>query len=219
MLSSMYKTVLMLCLMLVCLAVETKAQEPPNASTNNTANAISPAKRELIKELLSLTGDQKTVEAVVNSMLDQNEKDMEAMLARTDKNSPLSPAEQETFKRDVRATTARLTGRFRELFTKRVNFMQVIDDISLPIYDKYFSESELRDLITFYKTPTGRKTIAIYPQLFTETMTKTSEVLTPKIRKIIDEIMAEEKAELDKLVRPIPAPTAPARTKKRRRRS
>lgn len=216
MLSSMYKTLLVLCLMLVCFAFETKAQEP--ASTNN-ANAISPAKRELIKELLSLTGDQKTVEAVVNSMLDQNEKDMEAMLARTDRDSPLSPAEREAFKRDMRATTARLTRRFRELFSQRVNFMQVIDDISLPIYDKYFSESELRDLITFYKTPTGRKTIEIYPQLFTETMTKTSEVLLPKVRKIMDEIMAEEKAELDKLVQPLTAPTPPARTKKRRRRS
>ncbi len=212
MLSHMWKAGLVLCLLLMGFGVETKAQEPAAATT--TTSTISPAKRELIKELIALTGDQQTAEAVVNSMLDQNEKDMEEMIARMlQDGSPLTPSEQVTFQQKMREQSARMSKRFRELFSQRVNFSQLMDDISYPIYDKFFNESELRDLIEFYKTPTGRKTIKVYPQLFTESMTMTSEMLRPKIRQIMDEIMEEEKPRLKYETPP------PPKTKRRRRRS
>lgn len=220
MLSHLIKTGLALCLMVAGFAAETKAQETAATPTTITASAgISPTKRELIKELLLLTGDQKSTEAIVNSMLDQNEKDMAAMVDQAiDEDSPLTPDEQQALQRERRERLVRVNRRFRELFNQRVNFAQLMDEISYPIYDRFFNEEELRDLVVFYKTPTGRKTIQVYPQLLNESMARTSEALMPKIQPIISEIMEEEKKLSEK---PQP-PAHPAKAKKpqrRRRRS
>lgn len=40
----------------------------------------------------------------------------------------------------------------------------------IPIYDKYYTHEEIRELIAFYKTPVGKKTIEILPALTQESM-------------------------------------------------
>jgi hypothetical protein len=64
--------------------------------------------------------------------------------------------------------------------------------VSYPIYDKYFTESELRDIIGFYKSSTGKKAIAILPQVVGDSMSRTNEILLPKMSSIMAEIIAEE---------------------------
>ncbi|RQH19737.1 DUF2059 domain-containing protein [Okeania hirsuta] len=58
--------------------------------------------------------------------------------------------------------------------------------------NKYFTEEDLQTLIEFYQTPTGRKTIELMPQLFQESMQRTAQVLNPKIKSVMQEIIAEE---------------------------
>jgi len=38
----------------------------------------------------------------------------------------------------------------------------------IPIYAKYFSESEISDLVAFYQTPTGRKATRVLPSIMQE---------------------------------------------------
>lgn len=68
----------------------------------------------------------------------------------------------------------------------------MIEDVSYNLYDKYFTESEIRDLVMFYKSPTGRKTTAVTPDLFAESMSNTMTALKPKVAEIMSELMAEE---------------------------
>ena len=41
-------------------------------------------------------------------------------------------------------------------------------DLAVPIYDKNFSDQEIKSLIEFYQTPLGQKTIATLPKLSAE---------------------------------------------------
>jgi hypothetical protein len=208
MFGKMSRAAFVLCLMLMSFAAAAKAQD-----------TISPAKRELIKELLSLTGGQKNTEAILNSMLDQNERNLPALLSQTaSKNLNLTASEQVAFQEKLRESMIRASKRFRELFQQRVNFVQLMEDISFSLNDKYFSESELRDLVEFYKSPTGKKTIEILPQLLTESMTKTSEVLLPKVQQIIDELLEEEMQRLKSERPPAGAKTGAKTGAKKRRR-
>ncbi len=45
----------------------------------------------------------------------------------------------------------------------------IIDNI-VPIYAKYFTDQELKELIVFYKSPVGAKNLALTPRLMTEVM-------------------------------------------------
>jgi uncharacterized protein len=44
---------------------------------------------------------------------------------------------------------------------------EIIDQI-IPIYNKYFTNEEIKQLIAFYQTPLGKKTIAVLPQISQE---------------------------------------------------
>ncbi len=45
----------------------------------------------------------------------------------------------------------------------------IIDNI-IPVYAKHFTADELKELIAFYKSPTGAKNLALTPQLMVEVM-------------------------------------------------
>ena len=95
-------------------------------------------------------------------------------------------------KAKVSAATVDAGRRMYELMQQKIDFLKVIEQVSEPIYDKYFTAEELAALVTFYKTPTGRKVLDISPQLFAESMSRTSELIMPKILEAMKELQEEE---------------------------
>ncbi len=155
--------------------------------------AISPEKRALIKELLVITNATKNAESVVNTMSAQVEKDMAKFLSEAmSRGKQLSAGEQAEMQKRIDESSKRADQRVKELMAQRINFGEVVESISLKLYNRFFTEAELKDLVAFYKSATGQKTIKIMPQLFAESVAQTSEQITPKLQQIIREVMDEE---------------------------
>ncbi|AZA66528.1 DUF2059 domain-containing protein [Chryseobacterium carnipullorum] len=45
-----------------------------------------------------------------------------------------------------------------------------ITEVYIPIYAKYYTESEIDELIKFYKSPVGKKTISVLPDIMKESI-------------------------------------------------
>jgi hypothetical protein len=64
-------------------------------------------------------------------------------------------------------------------------------------YDKYFTESEINDFLTFYKSPTGQKSISIMPQMMNDMMGEMMKNYIPEMKKTMktrmDEYIKKEK--------------------------
>jgi hypothetical protein len=164
-----------------------------SASVSNAQQTITPEKKALIKELLEVTGGHKTSEDMVNAMLEQMEKELPKLMSLMIENDRhLASTEKEDLKKDVTKVALRASKRYREMFMQRVNIGQMVDDLSYPLYDKFFTEAEIRDLIIFYKSSTGKKTIEVMPSLMAESIAKTSEALLPTIQQIIKEVTEDE---------------------------
>jgi hypothetical protein len=103
------------------------------------------------------------------------------------------PPEQQFAERYIR-----FSKRFRELLQQRINRAEIIEQIYYPLYDKHFTVEELKGLVAFYKTPVGQKAIQVMPQLVQEAMQKASELMLPKLRALVGEIMEEEMNRLKK---------------------
>lgn len=178
---------------MMSIALKINAQEVRPKETTTT---ITPQKRLLIKELLTVTESDKNADQIFNLMLLQTEaefpKIMSSIIGKNPAFSNLSQSEQSDLKKRISTSTQRMSKRYRELLTKRLNFASYVEDISYPLYDKYFTENEIKDMIAFYRTPTGKKSISVMPQLVAESMQRSSELLTPKILEVMDEVMAEE---------------------------
>ncbi|PLK43845.1 DUF2059 domain-containing protein [Emticicia sp. TH156] len=67
------------------------------------------------------------------------------------------------------ATNNNLPEGFLDEFKKEINYQEFVE-LYIPIYDKHFSHQEIRDMIIFYETPTGKKLVEKTPMLLTESM-------------------------------------------------
>ncbi|HEY0004443.1 MAG TPA: DUF2059 domain-containing protein [Pyrinomonadaceae bacterium] len=121
----------------------------------------SEAKKQNIRKLLELTGGNKVASQVVDQQ-------MEAVK----KGSPGLP------------------DRFWELMREEMRTFDVVE-MSIPIYDKYLSEQEVKDLIVFYETPVGRKLIQVLPNMMQEIM----NAVEPKSRAITQRVVERMKTE------------------------
>ena len=53
----------------------------------------------------------------------------------------------------------------------------------VPVYDKYYSEEELKQLVNFYQSPAGKKFLEVTPEIVEETMQANIKYLQDKMMK------------------------------------
>lgn len=69
----------------------------------------------------------------------------------------------------------------------------------VPIYDRHFTEAELQQLIAFYQTDLGKKTIAVMPKVMQESLATGQawgQEMAPKLMARLEERFKKEKIEL-----------------------
>lgn len=171
-------------------------------STLAAKQAITPEVRALIAELMEVTESRKTALAIYNSMLDQQEMQLPDViwqgLANTKEIQGLSSDEKEELRKQMLQTSTQMSKRLRELFSKRIDFAQIVEDLTYELYSKYFTEAEIKDLVTFYKSPTGKKSMGLAPKMFAESMSITAERIKPVVVAIVAELTNEESERIKK---------------------
>jgi hypothetical protein len=204
------------------LTAQPAAQPTPAASP---AQSINPEKRALIMRLIAVMEVRKTALAMYNSMLDEQERLVPEMVwqgIEADMRN-LTAAEKDELKKKVFDDANRTRRRIRELFAQRVDLPGVIEEISIELYDKHFSDAEIRDLIAFYASPTGKKSVEVIPRMFAESMTSTAQRLTPIIGQLVAQLRKEEAErimkELEKTRTSRPVKATPKRRSTRTRKS
>ncbi len=130
----------------------------------------SKRQRELIVELLGLTAGEGTMQEVMSSILDQSEKQFIA-------------------KAEARGDMPKDLEERKELYTllheelARVDVSAALAEPAIRIYAKYYTERELADLVAFYRTPTGRKSIKVLPAIVRESAEASAKSLGPLLEE------------------------------------
>jgi uncharacterized protein len=144
---------------------------PQPAATQSDEKKIDPGKEADIRKLLELTGTKTSMEQTMESM----EKSVKPMVANS-----LPPG-------DYRE---KLVDLFFEKFRAKMDLQKLLD-LAVPIYDKYFSDEDIKGLIQFYKTPLGQRASKALPQL-TEELTEAGQQMGGVIaRQSMMEVIAE----------------------------
>lgn len=141
--------------------------------------SLTPQKREQIEKLLSTTGALNIGRQMSAFMVAQ----LANVLRATHPNVPQKAID--VLPEEVNAVIAGNMAGFKE--------------ITIHIYDKYFSLDELRGLNAFYATELGRKLISTLPAITQESMAagqKWGESLGPEIGRRINERLTKEKIQL-----------------------
>ena len=147
------------------------------ASTAIWAHADDTGKTRNIEELLNLTD----APAMMESMYSQ----MEVMLQDMGEQMGVTDGEQPIFDEYY--------SKMMVLMRKELNWDKVKDPIK-SIYGKHFTDTEIRDLIKFYKTDTGKKTLEKLPVIMQESMAISQQALAkvlPQIQAMSQQLEAD----------------------------
>jgi hypothetical protein len=160
------------------------------------AAEIDAGKREAILELLRLSGGEQVSERVAEAFLAELRGVYpplveEVMRAETDL------SEDERARLHARLSDFdRFSTAFRGAFAKSVDVGAVFESVYVPLYDRHFDAAELREIVAFYRSPTGRKTLSVMPALMDEGLRASLPVLQPRVMALVGEILARERAAL-----------------------
>lgn len=67
-----------------------------------------------------------------------------------------------------------------------------ISNLYIPIYDKYYTEEDLDNLIKFYQSPTGKKVTSVMPEMLNESMEAGKQWGISLAQKIIEKLEKEK---------------------------
>jgi hypothetical protein len=129
-------------------AAASATAQSATAQTAATQTKIDPAKEADIRRLLEVSGAKKLVTQTMASMTTS---------IRPVLSNSLPPGEYRE----------KLIDLFFAKFQTKADSAQLID-LAVPLYDKYFSQDEIKGLIRFYETPLGQKSLSVLPQLMGE---------------------------------------------------
>lgn len=178
-------------------------QAEPNAADMPATTAaqakLTPEKREAIKRLMTVTRLPQVADKMYDMLLSQGQKSFELNLARSLQEDPRYGEEQKKdLMKKVVDSSVRMFARYRELLPKEINLPDVLESISTQVYDKYFTAKELNDISDFYQTEAGKKALDVLPQVMQESAQMTGEVVTPKVKSIVAQIVQEERILIEK---------------------
>lgn len=142
-----------------------------NAQEAGGANAS-----KLASEVITRTKVAETVAPILDQMLV-----MQFQQAAKQANDPAKAA-----------VIMKMGAKIRERFKTR---MPELMELNAALYAKYFTTSELQDLLNFYSTPTGAKLITSQGKLMGESVTMSQawakKFLAEETPKIVEEMKAE----------------------------
>ncbi len=170
-----------------------------NLPATNAAQAkLSPEKRDAIRRLMNVTRLPQVADKMYDMLLAQGQKSFELNLARSIQEDPRYNDQQKNdLMQQVVASSGRMFSRYRELLPKEINLPDVLESISTQVYDKYFTAKELNDISDFYQTEAGKKALDVLPQVMQESAQMTGEVVTPKVKSIVAQIVQEERVRME----------------------
>ena len=127
-----------------------------------------------LKNLFELMNSEKMIDDMMNNML--------PMLTQQASVEIQSDDDKEKFEKYME---------FVMLEAKNLS-KKVVNEEMVKIYDKHFTHEEIKDMIKFYKSPTGKKMLEKTPEM-------TSEMMNSMMTKYMPEFQENLKSKLEEL--------------------
>lgn len=142
-------------------------------------------KRQLIAEILEVIDAKALTQASFDMMFGRMTEEMGEV--EPEEQTQLTPEQAADLKERQDQMSA-----FRDRLYARIDYAKYADEIYAPLFDKHFNSDELKELIAFYKTKAGQKSLKLLPELSIGGMLKGSELFQEAATQASDEIEKEQ---------------------------
>lgn len=136
-------------------------------------------KKRLIAELIEVIDAKRLTQA-----------SFEVLLGNLQRVS-MAEVEDEAQKERMRKENERMNA-FRDRLYTRIDYAKLTDEVYAPMFDKSFTNAELKDLIVFFKTRTGQKLVAMLPEFGVGGLMQGNAILQQAVQATSEEMEKEE---------------------------
>ena len=162
---------------------------------------ISPEKRALISEFRSLTG-ANNVEGSINFSAAGVKEILDAIV---EQDKDLTDPQRAQLGEWIKEATTRVEKTARTFLDDKSQIVELSEQTILKLYDKSFTDSELKELIAFYRTPTGQKALAFLRTLSGQVQSAFGEVIQAKLNPILQPKIQIEVEQLKQQIKDLKA--------------
>lgn len=167
----------------------------------NAQNAIAPEKQAAIKEITTLmNADNQFAQLVEVFSTQMDETRILTVKAILNERTDLSAADKKQLEDSLLIGDNGASKKYQERLMAKIDYRMMMEEMMLVVYDKFFTLEELKDLLIFYKSPTGQKMVKLMPDIAAESMKVTQTKLVPKLMEAIKEIEQEDRRDIEQKI-------------------
>jgi hypothetical protein len=149
-------------------APQSAAPAQNNPASPQTNSSIDPAKEADIRSLMELVGARDLVQDGANTAIEQSREKLLATVPNNEKGQAFVNA-------------------FAASYQKKFDVDQATDQL-VAIYDKHFTEDEIKGLLQFYGSPLGQKVATEMPKIGRETQAAVRAAGTKAAKESLAEV-------------------------------
>ena len=120
----------------------------------------------------------------------------QTLLSLVEQDAELTPAQKTELKKSATEAGERLDKEVKFFFSDQSKLTPLSEEVIYQIYDKTFTESELRELAAFYKTPAGQKALSFLPSLSGQFQQAFANAVSPLLQNYIQPKIEAETEQL-----------------------
>lgn len=149
---------------------------------------VSPEKRELIHQFGELTKSNE-IDFNITYSADGFKKKLVDMV---DNDAVLTNAQKDQLHTEAAEVVLRVGNKWKDIFESDPEFRTFGIESAYEVYGKTFTEDELKELIAFYSSPLGKKTVAFFGTVKEDVERTYIERSRPKMESIIGPLVDAE---------------------------
>lgn len=158
---------------------------------------ISSEKKNLISEFRKLTGGD-VVNRSINFSADSLHKLFSSMV---EEDKEITEAQRVELQKSATEAAVRTDKTVRDFLNDNSQISALEEEVIFKIYDRAFTENELKELIGFYKSPTGQKALAFSRSLSRLVQNDFGEVMRAKISGLLQPKIQMESEQLKQKIK------------------
>lgn len=85
---------------------------------------------------------------------------------------------------------------FHAELEERLDLTRVVRDVIVPLYAEMYTVAELRELVSFYRSPLGSKVVSTQPQRLARATQQILSTVAPELRSLMQEVLVRERERL-----------------------
>jgi uncharacterized protein len=149
---------------------------------------VTPEKKALIREMRELTGFAKmTVKQEMGALSISN-----ILPDIIEKEKELTAAQKQELMKLAEEGKERLNKQIRDFGSDPAFLAEIFEQVSIELFDTNFTEAELREIVAFYRTPTGQKTARFLTAFASKASKAAINIFSQKFKEFINAKISEE---------------------------